>query len=107
MVADVNGAGAGSVKPLSGQTGQVEPSSKGQPATTTAPPNPENVTLTDLAARLQALTKSLERLPEVDREKVAELQKSVAEGSYRIDARQVADKLAAFETLLAQPGENE
>ena len=53
-----------------------------------------------LCARLQALSSKLDQLPEVDRQRVAELRQQVADGSYVVDPRAVAEKLTEFEALL-------
>ena len=63
------------------------------------------VTLTDLAARLQRLTEAVAQLPDVDQARVAELKNSIESGDYRIDDRQIADKLTAFEAQLGRGGE--
>ncbi len=63
------------------------------------------VTLTDLAARLQRLTESVAKLPEVDQTRVAELKTSIESGDYRIDDAKIADKLTAFETQLGRGGQ--
>ena len=61
----------------------------------------DSIKLTDLAARLRELGKSVENQPVVDRQRVEELKKSVNEGTYRVDSGQVASKLASFEAMLA------
>lgn len=62
----------------------------------------EVVTLTDLAARLQRLTDSVKDLPVVDQARVAEFRQALESGDYRMDERQIADKLASFEALFAK-----
>ena len=100
MVSEVNGPGSGSIKPVVGQTSKVESAARPQAPGATASADSDVVTLTDLAARLQALAKSIEQLPEVDRQRVAELKQAIADGSYEVDDESVAEKLAAFEAQL-------
>jgi negative regulator of flagellin synthesis FlgM len=45
----------------------------------------DKVTLTDTAAKLQKLEKQLSNLPVVDQERVANLQKAIASGEYKVD----------------------
>lgn len=102
MVADIKGSsGAGiahtsatpepSVRPLAGATTALD----ARPAEST-----EVVTLTDLAARLQALTEAVAKVPVVDAARVAELRETIESGEYRINERDIADKLSALEALL-------
>jgi negative regulator of flagellin synthesis FlgM len=58
------------------------------------------VTLTDLSARLQRLSDSVRDLPVVDQARVAELRDQLESGRYQVEDREVADKVAAFETQL-------
>jgi len=69
-------------------------------ASTTA--STEVVTLTDLAARLQKLTESVQDLPIVDQARVSEFRDQIANGAYTMDEHQIADKLASFEALLGR-----
>lgn len=57
----------------------------------------DSVSLTDTAARLRKLESSLADLPEVDNERVATIQRAIADGSYQVDANRIADKLLKFE----------
>ena len=62
--------------------------------------------MTDLAARLRRLTASVDKLPVVDQAKVAELREAIENGSYAIDERAIAEKLSAFESLIAAHGDD-
>jgi negative regulator of flagellin synthesis FlgM len=62
-----------------------------------APAASDSVSLTDSAARLRKLENSLADLPEVDSERVATIQRAIADGSYQVDAGRIADKLLNFE----------
>lgn len=102
MVSEINGTG--SIKPYTGQAVTTDPAGKSPVPKASATSAPDNVTLTDLATRLQALTKSLEQLPEVDRQRVTEFAQMIADGAYQPDSSEIADKLAAFEQQLARNG---
>ena len=100
MVAEIKGSGPQTLSALDPglrKIGGATPAAG--PAATS---DTEVVTLTDLAARLQRLTDAVAQLPVVDQTRVAELKKSIDSGEYRIDDKQVADKVAAFEALLPQ-----
>ena len=62
----------------------------------------EVVTLTDLAARLQQLSDAVRDLPVVDQARVAEFREAVESGDYRLNERQIAEKLASFEAMLGR-----
>lgn len=74
-----------------------------EPAGPAAAKEGEVVTLTDFASRLQQLSDSVAQVPEVDHTRVAELKKAIESGEYRVDDKQVADKMASFESLLTSP----
>ena len=57
----------------------------------------DSVSLTDTAARLRKLEGALADLPEVDNERVASVRQAIANGSYQVDAKRIADKLLNFE----------
>jgi len=57
----------------------------------------DSVSLTDTAARLQKVEASLADLPEVDNDRVATIQRAIADGSYQVDANRIADKMLSFE----------
>ncbi|MCC6201969.1 MAG: flagellar biosynthesis anti-sigma factor FlgM [Gammaproteobacteria bacterium] len=108
MVAEINGAGT--VKPLPGRatsaTRSNQPAAAKGPAAGKTSGDNHNVTLTDLATRLQVLAKSIEHLPEVDQARVAQFRQALADGDYNPPALEIAEKLEAFERELAarEPG---
>ena len=104
MVAEIKGTGAQTLTALDPALRKVGGATPAP--STAAPKDGDVVTLTDLAARLQRLTEAVAQLPEVDQTRVAELKGAIDRGEYRIDDRQVADKLAAFERLLSGGGES-
>lgn len=102
MVTEIKGTGAPNVSALDSALRKV--GGPAPAAQTEAPASSDVVTLTDLGARLQQLTDSVAQLPEVDKARVAELKNAIESGNYRIDDRQVADKLTAFETQVTRGG---
>jgi negative regulator of flagellin synthesis FlgM len=100
MVSEIKGPGAQSVATV--DTGLRKAGGTAQSAGASSIPESEVVTLTDLAARLQRLTEAVDRLPVVDQARVAEFKQAIDNGDYRIDDRQIADKLMAFEALLTR-----
>ena len=67
---------------------------------TAKPASSDTVTLTSTAARLRDLGNSLSALPVTDAQRVAEVKQAVENGTYKIDAGRVADKMIALEKLL-------
>ncbi|KGO98909.1 flagellar biosynthesis anti-sigma factor FlgM, partial [Novilysobacter defluvii] len=66
-----------------------------------ASPAIDSMRLTGEAAGLQALQREIGSAPaSIDVEKVNQVRAALADGSYRIDAQQIADRLLAFENEL-------
>ena len=57
----------------------------------------DKVSLTDTAARLKALEEQLTSQPEIDRDRVSDVQNAISKGKYKVDAQRVADKMMNFE----------
>lgn len=57
----------------------------------------DTVQLTSGAQLLERLEKSLESLPAVDSQRVAEIKEAIANGDYEIDAQAVADAMLRLE----------
>ena len=97
MVSDIKGAGSSSTPAIATNVrkagSQAGAAAGGKGAV-------EQVSVTDLAARLQRLTDSVKDLPVVDQARVAELRDQLANGDYAPDDTQIADKLASFEAML-------
>ncbi len=70
-------------------------------ANTTVAPKGDQVSLTDSAARLRELENEVSQLPVVDAKRVAEVQRSIAVGSYQVNPGEVADKMMAIEKNLS------
>jgi negative regulator of flagellin synthesis FlgM len=66
----------------------------------TAGSGSDKLSLTSQAAQLQALEDEIAALPEVDTQRVQEVQRSIATGSFQVDPARVADKLLSFEAGL-------
>jgi negative regulator of flagellin synthesis FlgM len=49
---------------------------------------------------LRDLTQSVADVPMVDKQRVDQFQQAVNDGSYRVDAQQVAEKLYGFESMM-------
>lgn len=62
----------------------------------------DSVVLTDVAAQVQKAEKVLAETPEVDEAKVKQIKAAVADGSYQVDAKQVAEKLLNLEAGLSE-----
>ena len=97
MVSQVKGPGTNPVTPLDGSVKKLD---RAAVSGTQGPPS-DVVTLTDLAARLQNLMQSIDKLPIVDQVKVTELRDAIGRGDYQVDDAAIAEKLSAFETLLS------
>jgi negative regulator of flagellin synthesis FlgM len=78
-------------------------SRKGPEAGNGSEASPSGSALLDLTGRareLKALEKELASSPEFDAGRVNELRQALSEGSYKVDARRIADKLLALESDL-------
>lgn len=60
----------------------------------------DTVSLTTTATQLQSLQQTLADVPEVNSEKVEALQAAIADGSYTVDANELAQNLIDFEQQL-------
>lgn len=61
-------------------------------------PAGSQVKLSNQAQKLQAIEERLRELPEVDSARVAQIKEAIADGSYKVDSGQIADKLIALES---------
>jgi len=60
-------------------------------------PTSDRVSVTDTASRLQKIEEQLSAMPEINHEKVAQIKKAIADGTFTIDPAAIAEKLIAFE----------
>jgi len=72
-----------------------------QPATT-ARAAADSVNLSSNAHALKALEEKIQKLPEVNEKRVAEIKAALASGQYQVDDLVVADKLLGFDELFDQ-----
>jgi negative regulator of flagellin synthesis FlgM len=81
----------------------LEPVTRAAPVAPPAPVQPEadNVYLTGSARSMAALAQAVFDAPEIDAGRVQELQQSIQNGSYRIDAGRIADRLMQLEQDLS------
>ena len=98
MVSEIKAPGSSTITPLESTLGKVSETPSATETLSNAPS--EVVTLTDLAARLQRLTASVDKLLVVDQAKVAELRETLESGTYAIDEQVIAEKLSVFEALI-------
>ncbi len=73
-----------------GASGTAQPTG----ATSTAQ---DGVTLTSAAARLRNLENTISSLPVVDSQRVAEIKRSLADGSYEVNPQRIAEKMLDME----------
>jgi negative regulator of flagellin synthesis FlgM len=81
-------------------------SGAGNQTTTTGGAKPgsggnDRVQLSDQAAQLQALEAKVSSLPVVDAQRVQDVQRTLATGSFQVEPAKVADKMLRFESGLA------
>jgi len=60
----------------------------------------DTVSLTTTATQLNSLQAALSEAPVVDQHKVEELRAAIAEGTYSVDAAELAQNMVGFETNL-------
>ena len=74
--------------------GKVKANSPGRdPAAANATPTSDTVNLTSNAKLLERLDKTLETLPAVNAERVAEIRNAIESGDYEIDSAAIADAM--------------
>ncbi len=59
------------------------------------------MSLTDTAAKLRELEVKIANQPIVDTQKVENIKKAIADGTYRINVSRTAEKMVEFESLLS------
>ena len=63
----------------------------------------DQLKLSDQAAQLQALEAEIANLPVVDTQRVQDVQRTLATGTFEIQPARVADKVLTFEAGLGKP----
>jgi len=64
----------------------------------------DKLSLTSEATQLRALEDEINALPAIDTQRVQEVQRSLATGSFQIDPARVADKMLQFEAAVDNAG---
>lgn len=97
MSVDFNGIGPGQVnsKTSSTNTGKAAPESATTPTeqARTQGARPDSVSLSSQARDLKKLEEQLSSYPEVDDDRIEQIKSALADGSYKIDAEQLAQKM--------------
>ncbi len=60
----------------------------------------DTISLSDNAVQLGKLNNSVVNAPVVDTQRVEQVKQAISDGSYKLDAERVADKLMQFESIL-------
>lgn len=107
MVSEIIGLQASAVKgiPLGSnqrtdQTGQHGNTTGAKENKSASPPS-NDVKITDTALKLRQLEAKIASQPIVDTQKVENIKKAIADGTFRVNITRTAEKMAEFESLLA------
>lgn len=103
MTNRIDGMGSGSIGASNGggPIEQVRPSAAAGTATNAPQPGVDNVNITDSARRMLALAQAVQAAPEVNTQRVAELQQSISNGQYQVQPGRIADQMLKMEQDLA------
>jgi negative regulator of flagellin synthesis FlgM len=95
----IKGLGSGSLGASSGGSAieQIRASTAVNTATSAPQPGVDSVNITDSARRLLALAQAVQSAPDVDKQRIAELQQSIGNGQYTIQPERIADRLLQME----------
>lgn len=94
------GADKAALRNISKETPSNSPSATPPPvATGTAKAAVESVSLSSSAQALKALEEKIQKLPDVNEKRVAEIKAALASGQYSVNDLVVADKLLGFDEL--------
>jgi len=72
--------------------------SNGSAERTNATDQNDRVSMTEDASRLKRIEEQLSAMPDIDHDKVAEIKKAIADGTFSLDPKAIADKLIGFES---------
>lgn len=84
---------------------QAKTPDKASPANTQnegSKPSSDKVTLTSLSAQIREIEKRAESAQSSNESRIAELKRSIEDGSYKVNASSVAEKLIKTELLFAR-----
>ncbi len=106
MANAINGySGSGATSLGTSRTTQQSARDPAAPTTAAAKsPAADGVRITEMASRLASLGQKLSGLPAIDGARVARINQSLAAGTYRISADQIAGGLLQSDRALAQIG---
>ncbi len=82
------------------QVGRSEPSAKQQE--TGRPSTVDTVSLTDTSARLRQMENTLAKLPVVDSQRVEQVRRAIADGTFEVNPAKIAEKMVGMEKELAR-----
>lgn len=85
-----------------GKTGGNSSAAAAADASVAAPRNGDQLKLTDSARALQEAARQNDAAP-VDARRVEQVRRALADGSYRIDAGRIADRMLALDQQLGGP----
>lgn len=83
-----------SVAKIYGEQSKVSKSAKSQGGSSSQ--RPDEVILSTQAQELSQLLRTAKGLPEVREDKVKELSERIAKGEYKVDSRELADRIIAY-----------
>ena len=100
MIKNINGNGqlSGTNAKPNSRSGASDTSSEASQSSATSS---DRVELTSTAQKVEKLIADLESQPVVNRDKVEAVKQALADGSYQVDSRAIAEKLTDFEELLS------
>ncbi|MBW8185136.1 flagellar biosynthesis anti-sigma factor FlgM [Shewanella nanhaiensis] len=100
-IKQVNSAANAHVNKASANKTNTQTSQAGNNASSiSTPPKSDSVSITSQAQQLQSIQAKLSDIPEVDKQKVAEIKLAIAEGRYKVDPEKLASNIAMFENEL-------
>ena len=79
-----------------------ESSDSSSRAPSSSSPGSDKVSLTNTAERLKALEEQLTKQPEIDNDRVSDVQNAITKGKYKVDPERVADKMMNFEASFSK-----
>lgn len=110
MASEINGIRPGSATtPVTGEQGNLRTGARENSGAQPQAPQPgpagaaraatDSVSLSQGAQALKALEERIQKLPEVDEKRVAQIKAALESGQYRVDDLVVADKLLNLDDL--------
>ena len=87
--------------------GQIKQQVNKQPVKSETGPSStaDTISLSDNAVSLGRLNHIVELSPVIDTQRVEQIKRAIADGSFKVDVEQVADKMMKFESILSSKHE--